>query len=332
MRTLGVVFTAPGRVEVAEVEVPASEPGDVQVRTLFSGISSGTEMLAFRGEIDGSVALDESIGSLEGAFHYPFRYGYSCVGVVEESRADIPEGKLVFAFHPHQARFATRSADVVPLERADPRHATLFPHVETALQVSLDAGAVAHELVAVLGMGAIGTLIAALLTRAGADVVCVEPKPWRRRAAEAFGLVCIEPDDAGEKVREMSRGRGASLVVEASGNPDILAGALELLAHEGTALVVSWYGNKPVSLPLGGPFHRRRLALKSTQVSTIPAALSGRWSVARRRAVAARLLEDLPLEALATHVFPLDEAPAAFAAVDRGEEGLIHAALSYPGR
>ena len=80
-------------------------------------------------------------------------------------------------------------------------------------------------------------------------------------------------------------------MIEVSGNPDALRTALGLLAHEGVALVASWYGAKDVSLPLGGDFHRRRLTIRSTQVSTIPARLSDRWSSARRRDTVVDLLE-----------------------------------------
>jgi threonine dehydrogenase-like Zn-dependent dehydrogenase len=119
------------------------------------------------------------------------------------------------------------------------------------------------------------------------------------------------------------------LVIEASGRPEALRDSLPLLAHEGVVLVVSWYGTKDVVLPLGAAFHRRRLTIRSTQVSTIPARLADRWTIARRRAAARELLSSLPLGALATHTYPVGEAGAAFAAVDRAEEGLVHAALRY---
>ena len=94
-------------------------------------------------------------------------------------------------------------------------------------------------------------------------------------------------------------------------------------------LVASWYGTKEVALPLGADFHRRRLTLRSTQVSTIPARLADRWNPARRRRAVVGLMDTLPLSELATHTFAFDEAPVAYAAVDAGEEGLIHAALGY---
>ncbi len=119
------------------------------------------------------------------------------------------------------------------------------------------------------------------------------------------------------------------LVIEVSGNPDALRSALGLLAHEGVALVASWYGAKEVSLPLGGDFHRRRLTIRSTQVSTIPARLTDRWTPARRRAVVVDLLTELPLDVLTTHTFPFDRAGDAYAAIDGALPGLIHAALGY---
>lgn len=327
MKARAVVFVGPGRVEVQDVDAGEPGDGDVVVRTAYSGISAGTEMLAYRGELDPGLVLDETISSLGGTFAYPFPYGYSCAGVVEAGA--LPEGTPVFAFHPHQDRFVAARADVVPLGEVPPREATLFPLVETALQVTLDAGAVLDEVVVVTGLGAVGVLTALLLRRAGARVLAAEPRPWRRAVAASVGVDACAPDDVGERVAAETGGRGLALVVECSGNPQALAGALPWLAHEGTALVASWYGSKPVTLPLGAEFHRRRLTIRSTQVSTIPARLSGRWTVTRRRDVARRLLEELPLPAVATHEFPLSEAASAFAAIDRAQEGLLHAALWY---
>lgn len=325
-----VWFRSARVVDVDDVPLPPLGEGDVLVRSLYSGISTGTELLAYRGEIDPELVLDETIEGMEGTFAYPFRYGYSCVGHVEESRSGIAAGTLVFALHPHQDVFVAPAADVVPLdEGSDPRVATLFPMVETALQVSLDAGAVAHDVVVVSGLGPVGLLVALLLQRAAALVLAADPVPWRREAASSLGLVAVDPSELGGRVAAASNGQGAPLLVEVSGNPVALVAGLDLLAHEGTALVASWYGTKEVDLPLGGAFHRRRLTIRSTQVSTIPAALSVRWTLARRRQVARSLLGQLPLAALATHEFGFLDAPSAFAALDRSDEGLLHAALRY---
>jgi 2-desacetyl-2-hydroxyethyl bacteriochlorophyllide A dehydrogenase len=323
-----VVFERPGRVGVAAVDVSEPTGDEVLVRTLWSGISPGTEMLAYRGELDPALALDERLGALRGTFDYPFHYGYSCVGRIEQAGARGPgAGQLVFAFHPHQDLFVARADDVVPVDDVDPRVATLFPLVETALQVALDAGSVLEEVVVVIGLGPVGILTGLMLERAGAHVVGSDPLGWRRTAARSVGLRAVRPEEMSAALPE-GRDR-VPLIVEASGNPKALHDALPLLDHEGEALVVSWYGNKEVSLPLGKEFHRRRLTIRSSQVSTIPARLAGRWDVARRRAITRDLLARLPVAELATHAFPFPAASEAFAAVDRAERGLVHAALCY---
>ena len=299
------------------------------VRTSFSGISGGTEMLAYRGELDPEMVVDETIGALGGTFRYPFRYGYSCVGVVEQSRSAVDEGAQVFAFHPHQDAFVAHADAVVALGDLDARRATMFPLVETALQISLDAGPLFDDTVVVFGLGAVGTLTALLLQKAGARVLAVDLRAWRRDAATDVGVDAVGPDDLPDALGADGRPDRVPLVIEVSGNPDALRNALGLLAHEGTVLVASWYGAKEVSLPLGGDFHRRRLTIRSTQVSTIPAQSSARWSRERRRDAVVDLLGDLPLDRLATHTFPFDRACDAYAAIDAGREGLVHAALGY---
>ncbi len=302
-------------MEVRELPAPRPGAGEVLVRTVCSGISGGTERLVYRGEVPADLALDDTIGALGGTFSYPFAYGYACVGEVAES------GQAVFAFHPHQDVFAAPAGDLIPLPPVDPASATLLPLVETALQVTLDAGNGYRDRVIVLGAGVLGVLTGLLLQRAGWRPLMAEPLAWRRAAAGRLGVTTVAPQDlADEEV---------PLVIDASGNPDAPAMALNLLAHEGTLLIASWFGIKPVVLPLGGAFHRRRLVIRSTQVSTVPARLSGTWSRSRRQQESVALLPELPLAELCTHVFDFGDAAAAFRAVDEGKPGLMHAVLTY---
>src|SRR5215469_704463 len=306
---------APRCVEIRELPAPRPAAGEVLVRTLCSGISGGTERLVYRGEVPVDLALDDTIGALGGAFSYPFSYGYACVGEVEKS------GQAVFAFHPHQDVFAARADDLILLPAIDPASATLFPLVETALQVTLDAGTGYRDRVIVLGAGVLGLLTGLLLQRSGWRPLIAEPQAWRRDFASSLGADAAAPEELAEKK--------VPLVIDASGNPEAPAMALNLLAHEGTLLIASWFGTKPVVLPLGGVFHRRRLIIRSTQVSTVPARLSGTWTRARRRRETVELLAELPLSQLCTHVFAFDHAAEAFQAVDEGRPGLMHAVLDY---
>ena len=326
MQAVRLLFTGPGQVELAPVDLPDPAAGRLRVRTRYSGISTGTELLGYRGLLDPGLVIDERIGSLGGTFRYPFPYGYSCVGEVEQSAGSVAPGTLVFAFHPHQDRFVVGEDDVVVLPPGTgPRLATLLPYVETGLQLSLDAGPVAEETVVVLGLGVVGAITALLLQRVGATVIAADPAGDRRELAASLGIDAVEPEDLPSRLPPS----GVPLVLELSGSPTALAGALDLLAHEGTALVGSWYGRRPVELPLGGAFHRRRLTIRSSQVSTIPAVLSARWDVARRRRAALGLLGELPLAALATTEFRFEEAAAAYRALDSREPGVFHIALRY---
>jgi 2-desacetyl-2-hydroxyethyl bacteriochlorophyllide A dehydrogenase len=322
-------FVAPRRVRLDEVALRDPAAGELLVRAEVSGISSGTEMLAYRGEVDPRLPLDEALGALGGRFTYPFAYGYSAVGTVEVSRGTIPEGSLVFAFHPHQDVFVVGENDVVPVDGQSARRATFLPLVETALQVSLDAGPRLGEPVVVVGLGCVGILTAALLLRAGAVVIGGEPLEARREAAARLGIAAVRPDELAAEVDERTDGRGVPLLVEASGNPDALADSLRLLAPEGTALVCSWYGTRTARLPLGAEFHRRRLVIRSTQVSTIPSHLAGRWDRDRRRRAARALLEELPLDALPSREFPFEHAADAYEALASGTPDLLHAMLRY---
>ncbi len=288
---------------------------------MFSGISSGTEALVYRGEVGEDVAVDDAIDALGGAFRYPFAYGYACVGRAGDGDRAGGADRAVFAFHPHQDVFAVRATDLVPVPVLDPVSATLFPLVETALQVTLDAGTGYRDRVIVLGGGVLGLLTALLLQRSGQQPLLAEPQAWRRALAGSLGVATAAPAELAKQE--------VPLVIDASGNPDAPSAALDMLAHEGTLLVASWFGAKPVVLPLGGAFHRRRLTIRSSQVSTVPAGLSATWTRARRRREAAALMPELPLAELCTHVFPFAKAADAFRAVDEGTPGLMHAVLDY---
>src|SRR5262249_54449656 len=160
-----------------------------------------------------------------------------------------------------------------------------------------------------------------LLQRSGWRPLIAEPQAWRRAVASSLGVTATAPEELTKEE--------VPLVIDASGNPDAPAMALNMLAHEGTLLIASWFGTKPVVLPLAGAFHRRRLIIRSAQISTVPARLSGTWTRSRRRREAVALLAELPLAPLCTHVFAFGHAAEAFRAVDQGISGLMHAVLDY---
>lgn len=314
---------------VRPLEVGDAGPGQLLVRTRLSGISSGTELLAYLGKLDRDLPLDERLpGGRDATFAYPFTFGYSAVGAVISGEG--AHGSRVFAFRPHVDAFLAEPAELLAVDGLEGAEATLLPLVETALQVTLDADLEIGGRVVVVGLGVLGLITSMLAARHGCDVRGIEPRRDRRAVAESLGVRALDPADAPAALASWTSGEGVPTAIEASGAPEALASTLPLLAHEGTVIVASWYGTQRVSLPLGGSFHRRRLALRSSQVSTIPRRLQGTWTIERRRKEAIDLCHVLPLGAIPTLVVPVDRAADAFEILAKPREGgPMHVVLDH---
>lgn len=332
---LSVWFEAPRRVQVRRDPVPEPAAGEVRVRTRVSAISTGTELAAYRGQLDPDWVRDETLGALrEGGFRYPFRYGYASVGTVDrlgpEAGAGAPSpGERVFGFVPHQSVFCVPAGDLLPVPAGLPdERAALFPYLETGVNLLLDGAPKIGDRVAVVGQGVLGLALTALLARFPlGGLISVEPRPERRERSLEFGArASVPPLAAREEVRS-AFGGGAELVFEVSGNRAGLDLAIRLAAREGRVIAGSWLAGAPTPLDLGGWFHRGRVRIVSSQVSRLPR-LGPSWTVERRRGVAWSLLADVPLESLVSRRLPLAEAGVAYAALDGGD--MLAAVLLSP--
>ena len=329
-----VWFPRPRAVEIREEPDRQPAPGEVRIRAVVSAISHGTEMLVYRGEVPADLALD--LPTLRGGFGFPIKYGYASVGRVEQVGPGVrgfAPGDLVFTHHPHQTGYtvAVDLPTALPAG-ASPESGVFLANLETAVNVLLDAPVMVGEVVVIFGQGVVGLLLTQLIRRhlPGA-LLTVDPLPRRRQLSMSLGAdASLDPaEDVAAAVRERADGRGADLIIEASGQPVALQAALGVAALEGRVLVVSWYGTKPVQLDLGGAFHRRRLRLISSQVGHVPGSVLPRWDAARRRRVAAELLPSLALAPLISHRFPFDRAAEAYALVDRHPEEVVQVVLTY---
>lgn len=330
-----VLFRAPEVVAVEEFPMPEPDANEVVVETECSGISPGTELLFYRGDAPENLPADETIPTLSGGLEYPISYGYAAVGRVVEKGADVERDWLderVFAFHPHASHFCVDPADLqsVP-ENVPAEAATLLPNVETALNVVMDATPMVGERAVVFGQGVLGLLTTTLLAEHPLDsLYAVDHYPLRRERALSFGAdeVFTPETDLREALTDENR-KGADLSVELSGNPTALDAAIGATGYDGRVLVGSWYGKKRVNLDLGGRFHRSRIELKSTQVSTIDPDLRGRWSKARRLALAWEHVGDIDTDTILTHRLPVEQAPEAYELLDEHPEETIGAVLTY---
>ncbi|MEM9382962.1 MAG: zinc-binding alcohol dehydrogenase [Planctomycetota bacterium] len=319
---------ADGRGELRSGATGEFEEGCVLIRALYSCLSRGTESLVHRGRIPQSERARMRAPFQIGDFPHPVKYGYMSVGVVEDGPGDLV-GAVVHCLHPHQDLYVVPAEAVVRVPSGvPPRRAACAANVETAVNVLWDARPSLGDRIAVVGAGAVGCIAARLAaTTAGARVTLLDTNPSRARIAELLGVdfECVGSDGG----TELAEGH-ADLVLHASGTSAGLALALTLAGDETTVVEASWHGDRNVEVPLGGPFHARRLRIVSSQVGTIPPHRARRWSYARRMALALELLRDDAFDALITGEHSFDEIETALPrAID--DPDTVCAVFRYPG-
>jgi len=294
--------TGPCAGELREEPLAPTGPAEVRVRTRFSAISRGTESIVYRNEVP--VAEHERMRApfQSGNFPCPVKYGYISVGDVEAGPETLI-GRTVFCLHPHQDRYVVPASAVTPIPDAVPaERAILAANLETAINGIWDAGPGIGDRIAVIGGGAVGCLLAWLAARIpGCDVELIDINEARRATAERLGARFATPATARDDV---------DIVLHASGNPAGLSCALDIAGREARIVELSWFGQKPATLSLGGAFHSRRLTLQSSQVGSLPANRQARWDFQRRLGLALSLLTDPGLDELITADSHFDALPA----------------------
>ena len=311
----------PGRGELRPEPLPEPGPGEVRVRALHSGVSRGTEELVFRGGVPDSERDRMRAPHQVGDFPAPVKYGYLSVGIVDMGPADLI-GRTVFCLHPHQAAYVVPvdAVTVVPQD-VPARRAVLAGTVETSLNALWDLGPLVGDRIAVVGAGMVGCCVARLLARVPeVEVTLVDVDPARAVVARALGVGFASPEDApGER----------DAVVHASATAAGLQLSLDLLAAEGTVLDLSWYGDRPIQVSLGGAFHSQRLRIRASQVGVVAGRV--RRTHADRLAMALRLLRDPAYDVLLTGDSPFADLPAVMPRLASGALPALCHTVSYAG-
>lgn len=312
---------SPGQGEIRSVGLPYPGPGELLVRTLYSGISRGTEALVFHGLVPASQHDLMRAPFQEGGFPGPVKYGYLNVGVVEEGDPELA-GRTVFCLYPHQTRYVVPAGAVTPVPETVPaERAVLAGTMETAVNAVWDAAPMLGDRIAVVGAGMVGCCVAAVLARfPAARVQLIDSDPSRARTAAALGVDFALPGEANG---------GCDLVVHASASQAGLLTSLELLAPDGEVVELSWYGEQKISVPLGESFHSRRLALRSSQVGALPPARRASRTFADRMALALDLLADPALGTLITGTSEFGELPRVMPRIADGELPALCHLITY---
>ena len=298
---------APRQGALRTQDVGAGGAETVTVASRFGAISRGSEALVAAGRVPQSEYGRMRAPFQQGDFPFPVKYGYATVGTVTEGPV-TRRGETVFCLHPHQDRFAVPAEAAIPVPPDVPaERAVLAANMETALNAVWDAGIAPGDRVAVVGAGLVGSLVAYLAARVpGSAVTLVDVNLGRAGLAERLGARFADPDDVPGD---------CDVVVHASASEAGLATAIAAAGFEARIVELSWYGERSVTVPLGGRFHSQRLGIVASQVGAVPPARRARWSNARRLATALRLLADDRLDALFSGETHFDDLPGAYAGI-----------------
>jgi 2-desacetyl-2-hydroxyethyl bacteriochlorophyllide A dehydrogenase len=320
-KALAFWLREPGVGEIRKVDVPEPGLGEVLVRTLWSGISRGTETLVFRGGVPISEYESMRAPFQDGDFPAPVKYGYLNVGVVEEGPSDLA-GRTVFCLYPHQSAYVVPAHAVAVVPDGVPAaRAVLAGTVETAVNALWDAAPLIGDRIAVVGAGMVGCCVARLLAAIpGVQVTLIDVDSTRATVAAALGVEFATP--------EAARG-DRDVVFHASATSTGLQRSLALLADEGTVIELSWYGETPVSLRLGDAFHSRRLALRASQVGRVAPARRSRHTRGDRLALALDLLRDPAFDVLLTGSARFDDLPDVMVRLASGELPALCHTINY---
>jgi 2-desacetyl-2-hydroxyethyl bacteriochlorophyllide A dehydrogenase len=325
-----LLFAAPYQLTFEQKTLPEPAIDQVLVQTLVSAISAGTELLFYRGQVPDTMSVDATIGALGGAVTYPLPYGYALVGVVTAVGTAVDpkwQGQRVFAFHPHTTHFLTTPGDLIAVpDDVTNEQAVLLPNMETAVNFVQDGAPMLGERVVVLGQGIVGLLTTALLAQFPlTNLLTVDRLALRRERSATLGAQTTCEAIAPEVATTIS----ADLVFELTGNPAALNTAIACTGYDGRVLIGSWYGRKQAAIHLGGHFHRSRIRLISSQVSTIAPQHQGRWSKARRFDLAWAMLRKIDPTHLVTHRFSLHEATQAYTLLDQQAADVLQVLFCY---
>ena len=341
-RAFSVVVERRGVVTLHdEPSSPPLHDGQFDVATVFSGLSTGTDLSWVKGT---NPALHRRWDAELGLFMpgppdvgYPVeKFGYMQVGRVTQSATPaVQAGDLVSMTYGHRSvyradvlvdRFVTLPESLSPVLGIYAAHmgpicanGLLHAAADISSDVRSLADGVRGRRIAVAGAGVVG-LLTALFARlhGAASVVLLEPTPARRKIAASLGFEVIDPDFVDPAVVLKSRwrhgagDRGADVVFQCRGQASALALALRIARPQGTIIDMAFYPGGADEVRLGEEFHHNGLSLRCAQIGRVPRGTAHLWDRERLSAETLTLLaaygEDIA-EHIITDYAPLAEAP-----------------------
>jgi 2-desacetyl-2-hydroxyethyl bacteriochlorophyllide A dehydrogenase len=340
-----VRFSSPRTAEVVEVEDPAPAPGSVVLETLYSGVSAGTELTAYRGtnpylELEWDTARRLFVPG-DATHAYPLdAWGYEEVGRVaavgSEEDVDLV-GRLAWGAWGHRSTALRPAAYVRPRlleENQDPISGVFAKIGAIALNAVLDADIHVGETVAVFGAGVPGQIVAQLARLNGAKVIVVDRMAARLELAERLGAdLTLDASDGevAEAVRRVTGNRGADVVIEMSGAYAALHEAVRAVGYSSRVVASGFFQGPATPLRLGEEFHHNRVSIVCSQISGVAPHLQHRWDELRMSTTVLELQRKgrLELSELVTHLVPAEDARSAFELLDLAPQEALQVVLDY---
>jgi 2-desacetyl-2-hydroxyethyl bacteriochlorophyllide A dehydrogenase len=341
-----LVFNAPRQTGFQTYEDVPLKPDEVRIRTLYSGISAGTELTFYRGtnpyltrRWDGEkrLFLDEA----DTTFKYPvMNLGYEEAGEVVEVGSNVtgvPVGAKVFGTWGHRTWHIANTDYVRP--RLMPPGAEpifgIFSHLGAiALNGIHDASICLGDTIAIFGMGALGQIVALMAKKSGAKVIAVDLHESRLEMAKRLGAdVTLNAgrDNAAEAIKDLTNGTGADVCIEVSGSTAALNEAVRAAAYSSKVVAMGFFQGEAKGLFLGEEFHHNRINIVCSQISGVAPELQHRWTKLRLWQTAVRLQAEgiLDLRPIITHRAPFEDAAALYHILDERPNEVVHAVMEF---
>jgi threonine dehydrogenase-like Zn-dependent dehydrogenase len=339
-------YEAPRQARIVDSTSPRAEGKQSVAQTLATSVSAGTEMAFYRGTAPQLNATTDQYGlhhPAPGNMQYPMQsdtpgtwwMGYSAVGRIVEvgpDERDLREGDLVWTSQGHKAMMKSGGFTKLPADM-DVERATFLALINIAFNGMLDARVKLLDDVVIFGMGTLGLLLTQMCRLSGARVTAVDTLPSRLALAKQMGAERVlnpsESPNIAVQVQELTRGRGADVVIEVTGNVDVLPEAIRCAGNDGIVTVMSFYQKGAASLQLSQEFHHKRITLRSSQIGGLNPELRQQYTASRRLEQAIRLAQSLELPPLISHRVPFEKMPEALQMIDQNPSACQAVVIKY---
>jgi 2-desacetyl-2-hydroxyethyl bacteriochlorophyllide A dehydrogenase len=342
-----VVFTEPKSVGFESYEDWPLKPNEVRLRTLYSGISAGTELTAYRGsnpylhkQWDPSRKL--FIPAEQPTLTYPVSgWGYEEVGEVVEIGSDVQDvsiGDIIFGTWGHRTHHIVGekyTRDRIQSKSLDAIFGLFSQIGAIALNGVHDARIRIGETVAVFGMGTLGQIVGQLAKKSGATVIGIDRFKKRLEIAQQSGVVDVvlnaDEGEVAERIRAITDNRGADVAIEGTGSSLALNQAIRSVSYSAKVIALGFFQGEADGLFLGEEFHHNRINIVGSQIFGTDPELTYRWNQLRLVQTFMRLQAEgrINLKSIITHIIPFDDAGEAFRILDQEPENALQVVLDF---